>query len=108
MGVKPWDGFQVRRPKRGLSHHVMKLGQRLLTWPHRRVVIGEHYAKEAGAYLEEALALEDIRARPEPILSEVEGHSRTDNPTSHEEPGRHRDEEERESGKNPDSRIKDG
>lgn len=65
MGVKPWDGFQVRRPKRGLSHHVMKLGQRLLTRPHRRVVIGEHYAKEAGAYLQEILALEDIRACPE-------------------------------------------
>jgi hypothetical protein len=52
-------GFAVRQPRRGSSHCVYKRAQWLLAVPYRRSHIGEHYMKEAMAYIEEIEVLED-------------------------------------------------
>ena len=85
-------GFAVRQPKKGSSHYVYKRGQWLLTVPYRRPHIGKHYVKEALAYIEEIETLED-KGRTQQANEGLD---------------RHRDKEERESGTNPDSSMKDG
>ena len=84
-------GFAVRQPRRGSSPCVYKRAQWLLTVPYRRPHIREHYVKEALAYIQEIEALEDKGTQQ-----------------ANAGPAKHRDREERESGTNPDSPMKDG
>ena len=56
-------GFEVRQPRKGSSHYVYKRDQWLLTVPYRRPHLGEHYVKEALAYIEEIEALEEKGAQ---------------------------------------------
>ena len=63
--------FAVRQPKEGSSHYVYKRAQWLLTVPYRRPHIGEHYVKEALAYIEEMEALEDEGPVLSPALSKA-------------------------------------